>query len=213
MRQPISRLHVGERIVEFLARTALLDETGQPLSSHVQQTLRDLAPRLQRYLPTLTDEVLLTEILEEAGRKIRHHEEHVGPIEKLHAYAWVTVKRVATSRMRRSAMRIARATVESEQTDDVIGTLRANVGSQEQIEADILLEEMLARMTPEEQMLCMWKKLGYSSRQIAKEQGTSIERVNTFFFRLKRKIRDILREPGAEAPASRTAQRSKTKTA
>ena len=64
--------------MEFLARTALLDETGQPLSSHVQQTLRDLAPRLQRYLPTLTDEVLLTEILEEAGRKICHHEEHVG---------------------------------------------------------------------------------------------------------------------------------------
>ena len=199
--------------MEFLARTALLDETGQPLSSHVQQTLRDLAPRLQRYLPTLTDEVLLTEILEEAGRKICHHEEHVGPIEKLHAYAWVTVKSVATSRMRRSAMRIARATVELEQSDGAIGTLRANVGSQEQIEADILLEEMLARMTPEERMLCMWKKLGYSSRQIAKEQGTSIERVNTFFFRLKRKIREILREPGAEAPAPRTAQRSKTRTA
>jgi len=199
--------------VEFLARTALLDETGQPLSSHVQQTLRDLAPRLQRFLPTLTDEVLLTEILEEAGRKIRHHEEHVGPIEKLHAYAWVTVKRVATSRMRRSAMRIAKATVESEQTDDVIGTLRANVGSQEQIEADILLEEMLSHMTPEERMLCMWKRLGYSSREIAKEQGTSIERVNTFFFRLKRKIRGVLREPGAEAPAPRTAQRSKTRTA
>jgi DNA-directed RNA polymerase specialized sigma24 family protein len=115
--------------------------------------------------------------------------------------------------MRRSAMRIARATVELEQSDGAVETLRANVGSQEQIEADILLEEMLARMTPEEQMLCMWKKLGYSSRQIAREQGTSIERVNTFFFRLKRKIREILREPGIEPPASRAAQRSKTKTA
>jgi DNA-directed RNA polymerase specialized sigma24 family protein len=199
--------------VEFLARTALVDESGQPLSSHVQQALRDLAPRLQRYLPTITDEVLLTEILEEAGRKIRHHEESVGPIEKLHAYAWVTVKSVATSRMRRSSMRIARATVELEDNDAAIGTLRASVGSAERIESDILLEQMLARMTPEEQMLCMWKKLGYSSRQIAKEQGTSIERVNTFFFRLKRKIREILREPGAEVPALRAAQRSKTRTA
>lgn len=199
--------------MEFLARTALLDERGQPLSSHVQQVLRDLAPRLQRYLPALTDEVLLTEILEEAGRKIRHHEETVGPIEKLHAYAWVTVKSVATSRMRRSAMRIARATVEAEQGDSAIGTLRASVGSEEQIEADILFEEMLARMTPEERMLCMWKKLGYSSREIAKEQGTSIERVNTFFFRLKRKIRAVLREPGTEATSPRTASRSKTRTA
>jgi DNA-directed RNA polymerase specialized sigma24 family protein len=199
--------------VEFLARTALVDESGQPLSSHVQQVLRDLAPRLQRYLPTITDEVLLTEILEEAGRKIRHHEESVGPIEKLHAYAWVTVKSVATSRMRRSSMRIAKATVELEDNDAAIGTLRASIGSAERIESDILLEQMLARMTPEEQMLCMWKKLGYSSRQIAREQGTSVERVNTFFFRLKRKIREILREPGAEVPALRAAQRSKTRTA
>ena len=97
--------------MEFLARTALLDESGQPLSSDVQQVLRDLAPRLQRYLPASTDAVVPTEILEDAGRKIRHHEETVGPIEKLHAYAWVTVKSVATSRMRRSTMLIARATV------------------------------------------------------------------------------------------------------
>ena len=199
--------------MEFLARIALLDESGQPLSSHVQQVLRDLAPRLQRYLPSLTDEVLFTEILEEAGRKIRHHEETVGPIEKLHAYAWVTVKSTATSRMGRSAMRIALRRMRAEQGDSAIGTLRASVGSPEQIEADILLEEMLARMTPEERMLCVWKKLGYSSRQIAKEQGTSIERVNTFFFRLKRRIREVLREPGAKAPSPRTAQRSKTRTA
>ena len=199
--------------MEFLARTALVDESGQPLSSHVQQALRDLAPRLQRYFPTLTDEVVLTEILEEAGRKISHHEQHVGPIEKLHAYAWVTVRSVATSRMRRSAMRIARATVEPAESDAAIGTLQSSIGSQERIESDILLEELLARMTPEEQMLCMWKRLGYSSRQIAKEQGTSIERVNTFFFRLKRKIREVLRDPGTEAPSPRTAERSKTRTA
>jgi DNA-directed RNA polymerase specialized sigma24 family protein len=199
--------------LEFLAKTALLDENGQPFSSHVQHALRDLAPRLQRQFPSLKDEVVITEILEEAGRKIHHHEERAGPIEKLHAYAWVTIKSVATSRMRRSSMRIARATLEPDQSEIALGSLRSTAGTADQIETDILLREMLAQMTPEEQMLCGWKRLGFSSRDIAREQGTSIERVNTFFFRLKRKIREVLREPGAEAPSSRAAQRTKTRTA
>lgn len=199
--------------MEFLAKTALLDETGQPLSSHVQHALRALAPRLQRQFPSLKDEVVITEVLEEAGRKIRHHEEQAGPVEKLHAYAWVTVRSVATSRMRRSSMRIARATLEPEESEIVLGSLRSGAGTAEQIETDILLSEMLDQLTPEEKMICGWKRLGFSSREIAKEQGTSIERVNTFFFRLKRKIREVLRERGAEAPSSRTAQRTNTRTA
>ena len=200
--------------MEFLAKTALLDDRGQPLSSGVQQVLRDLAPRLQRQFPSLKDEVLFTEILEEAGRKIQHHEEQTGRIEKLHAYAWVTVKSVATSRMRRSAMRIARATIESDRADVEIESLQASAGTQEQIETDILLREMLEQLTAEERLICSWKRLGFSSREIAQEQGTSIERVNTFFFRLKRKIRAILREPGVQGAESKAEPRTKkTKTA
>jgi len=204
---------LGERVVEFLGKTALLDERGQPLSSHVQQVLRDLGPRLQRQFPSLKDEVLVTEILEEAGRKILHHEEQAGPIERLHAYAWVTVKSVATSRMRRGVMRIARATIESEQGEAAIGSMPASAGTPEQIEADILLREMLAQLTPEERLVCAWKRLGFSSREIATQQGTSIERVNTFFFRLKRKIHEALRDPGAGPSSSKPAQRAKTRTA
>jgi DNA-directed RNA polymerase specialized sigma24 family protein len=199
--------------VKNLGKFALVDENGQPLSSHIDRVLRDLAPRLQREFPALTDEVTIVEVLEEAGRKIVNHERQAAPIDKLHGYAWTTVNSIATSRMRRGSMRIARATLEPDQSEVALGSLRSSSGTAEQIETDILLGEMLAQLTPEEQLMCSWKRLGFSSKEIAREQGTSIERVNTFFFRLKRKIREVVREPRAEAPSPRTAQRTNTRTA
>jgi DNA-directed RNA polymerase specialized sigma24 family protein len=65
-------------------------------------------------------------------------------------------------------------------------------GTPEQIEADILLDELLATLTAEERVLCMRKQSGFSSREIAKEQGTSVARVDTLFYRIKRKFRDAL---------------------
>lgn len=198
--------------MKFLARATFVDEHGQPLHAHVQRVLREVAPRLQRQFPSVRDEVTITDILEEAGRKIQRHEQQAGPIEKLHAYAWVTVKSIATSTVRRSSMRLARATLEPDVSDVVLGSLRSSTGTAEQIETDILLRETLTQLTPEERMICALKRLGFSGREIAQHEGTSVERVNTFFFRLKRKIRDVLREPGADASARR-APRAKKRSA
>lgn len=195
--------------MEYLTNLALLDESGSPLGPHIQRVLRDLVPRLQRQFPSLKDEVVLAEILEEAGRKIADHEQRSGPIEKLHAYAWVSVRSVATSRMRRGSMRIARATVDSEEGESVLAALRSSSGTAEQIEADILIEQLLAHLTPEERLICIWKRFGFSSREIAREQGTSVSRVNTFFHRVKRKIRNALRGTSADVASSRTPRRTK----
>jgi hypothetical protein len=62
-----------------------------------------LKPRLRRQFPSLRDDVVITEILEEAGRRIVEHERHVGAIEKLRGYAWVAIQHVATSRLRRAS--------------------------------------------------------------------------------------------------------------
>jgi DNA-directed RNA polymerase specialized sigma24 family protein len=91
--------------------------------------------------------------------------------------------------------------------------MRSSHGTPEQIESDILVEQLLARLTPEERMVCVWKELGFSSREIAKEQGTSVERVNTFFHRVKRKIRDALRTPDVNASSSPATPRTKARTA
>ena len=74
----------------------------------------DCCRRLRRQFPALQDEVALTEVMEEAGRRIASREERGGPIEKLHGYAWVTVRSVATSHMRRGSIRLIQKTLDSE---------------------------------------------------------------------------------------------------
>ena len=199
--------------MEHRATIGLLDDTGQPFGAHIDSALRALLPRLEREFPTLRDETVLVEVLEEAGRKIADHERRDGPIEKLHAYAWVAIRSVATSRLRRGSMRIARATFAGDDALDVLGTVQASIGTPEQIEAEILVRELLAQLTPEEQLLCVAKRLGFSSKEIAEEQGTTVERVNTFFHRVKQKMRVALRGLDANGVARTTGERAKTRTA
>ena len=199
--------------MEHRATIGLLDDTGQPFGAHIDSVLRALLPRLEREFPSLRDETVLVEVLEEAGRKIAEHERRDGPIEKLHAYAWVAIRSVATSRLRRGSMRIARATFAGDEALDVLGTVQSSVGTPEQIEAEILVRELLAQLTPDEQLLCVAKRLGFSSKEIAEEQGTTVERVNTFFHRVKQKMRVALRGHDADGVARTTGERAKTRTA
>ena len=62
-------------------------------------------------------------------------------------------------------------------------------------------------------MVCAWKRLGFSSKEIAQHQGTSVERVNTFFHRVKQKIRDRLRPREVNSSSQTTPQRAKARTA
>jgi hypothetical protein len=81
----------------------LLDSNGKPLAERIQRALAKLLPKVRRQFPSLRDDLALTEIIEEAGRRIASREERGGPIEQLHAYAWVTLRSVATSHLRKPA--------------------------------------------------------------------------------------------------------------
>lgn len=191
----------------------LLDDSGKPLSARVQRVLHEIVPRVRNRFPALADESIVAEVLEEAGRRIEDHERVSGPVSNLDAYAWVTVRNVARSKMRRSSMRLVRSTLASEESQTVFDTLPSRLGSPEQIEADILIQELLAQLTPEERLLCARKRLGFSSREIARAQGTSVARVDTLFYRIKRKIRATLRGSGDGAAVSRTTRPTKPRTA
>src|SRR5690348_8606648 len=102
--------------MESVDKLGLLGADGQPLSDRIARVLQVLVPKLRRSFPTLDDEVEFTEILEEAGRQIADHEARCGAIEKLHAYAWVTIRSVATSHVRRSSVKLARATLRSDES-------------------------------------------------------------------------------------------------
>ncbi len=175
-----------------LSKLGLLDENGHPLSDRLDQVLCRLAPRLRRQFPALNDEVVVAEVLEEAGRRIAEQEKRCGVIEKLHGYAWVTIRHVAISRMRRTSIRLAQNTVESEASQVALSSVASTHGSPEEIERDILLQEILAQLTPEERLICIWKKAGFSSKEIAKHRRSSAAAVDTIFCRVKQKIRRFL---------------------
>ena len=198
--------------MESSGTPALLDSRGSPLSARVERALRDILPRFRHRFPALGDELLVIEILEEAGRRIADHERDCGPVENLDAYAWVTVLNAARSRLRHSSMRLARATLGSDDSQAIFSTLRSRVGTPEQVEAEIFVHEVFAQLTPEERWLCTQKQLGFSSREIALERRTSVASVNTLFYRVKRKIRTALRGSNAEASASKNAGPRKTRT-
>ena len=171
---------------------SFLDETGKPFDSRIEGVLSELFPRLRRQFPSFNDEVVLTEILEEAGRRIAEHEGRSGQVERLHGFAWVTIRNVAMSRLRRSSSRINGHSVWHESGEDILSTLAAASGTPEQIEQAILLRELLEHLTPEERLVCTWKRLGFSSQEIATFRRSSAAAVDTLFSRAKDKIRRIV---------------------
>ena len=178
--------------MEHLQAPRLLDERGHPLNTRIESALRSLAPKFRRRYPHVHDELELTEILEKAGRKIAIREQRSGAIEKLHAYAWVTLRSVAATRMRRSSNRLARETVGSEESYSILSTMPAQSGTQEQVERDILIKEVLTHLTPEEWTVCNLKKMGFTSAEIARERGSSVAAVDMLFSRAKQRLRTVL---------------------
>lgn len=176
--------------MESVGTQILLDANGKPLSARIQSVLRDLLPRFRNRFVTLDDEVLIIEIFEEAGQLIADVEAASGEATNLEAYAWRTVSNVACSRLRHSSMKLARATLGSKASQAALDTLPAREGTREQIEADILVGELAATLSAEGRALIVRKQAGCSSREIARELGTSVGRVDTLFWRIKRKFRE-----------------------
>lgn len=197
--------------MESLANFGLLDQDGKPFSSHIERVLRDLAPRLRRQFTVLRDEVVLIEVLEEAGRRIVEHERQSGPIEKLHGYAWVTVRSVATSRLRRGPMRLEQATLYSEESRTVLSRLPSDDGTPEAAERTILLNEILARLSSAERMVCIWKKAGFSSSEIGARLNMSAAAVDSLFHRVKARVaRDVTGEDSTSPRKHENRTRDKT---
>jgi RNA polymerase sigma factor (sigma-70 family) len=172
---------------------AFLDRDGRPFDERMQVVLRALRRRFRSQLPRIDDEVFVTEVLEEAGRRTAAHEAEHGQVGNLEAFAWRAILNVAKSRLARSSMRLDRATLNPAASDAVFRSLPARDGNREQIESDILVQEVLAQLTPRERDLYFWRAWGHTSREIAEELGTTEGNVNTQIYRMNLKIRELLR--------------------
>src|SRR5687768_17615989 len=138
--------------MEHLRTIGLLDSDGQPFNQRIERILLQLLPRLRREFPSLQDEVGLAEIMEEAGRRIRHREER-GPIERLHGYAWVTVRSIAMSRMRLGAAKVDQKTLDSEASNARLLATPTSRGTAVEVEQAVLLQELLSTLSREERMI------------------------------------------------------------
>jgi DNA-binding CsgD family transcriptional regulator len=177
--------------MESLRKLGLLDTDGKPLEDRLSKVLNALLPRFRRRFPAIQDDVEVTEAFEEAARRITKRERASGPIEKLGGYAWKALESIGVSLQRRGSMQIRFNRVESRTGLDIVSQLRAWDGSVEEMERGILLRQLEAHMTPEEARIFNLKAFGYTSEEIAKLRGSSVNSVDKVMSRLKQKIHSL----------------------
>ena len=175
--------------MEHLRKLALLDGSGNQFGAHIDRVLGRLLPRLRREFPAIQDEVAQVDVLEEAGRRLVAREARGGPIEKINGYAWVAIRSVAMSRLRQGSGRLLQRTITTDASEAVLSRVTAVDGSVERIERDILLREVLAPLTRDEQRVCLWKFMGFSSLEIAQRRRCTVAAVDMLFFHAKERIR------------------------
>lgn len=179
--------------MEFTDRLAFVDQTGQPLNDRIQQVLRRLLPDLRKRYPFIVDDVVITEILEEAGQRIADRERQFGPVQNLPGYASVIVRHVAASRMRQRSMRVEELALDAEESHARLSALPSDRASADQIEREMLLKQIAAQLSPNEKVVWTMKQAERSSREIADCLKSSVAAVDTLFHRMKPKVRAMLR--------------------
>jgi DNA-directed RNA polymerase specialized sigma24 family protein len=81
-------------------------------------------------------------------------------------------------------------------------------GTAAEVEQAVLLKELLQTLSREERMICLWKKAGFSSQEIALHQKRTVVAVDTIFSRAKQKIRKALGlDDVVESPIRRSQYR------
>lgn len=188
--------------MERLRNLRLLDERGHPLAPHVERVLVRLVPRLRKRFPTVRDDVDVVQLLEETGRRMLDRERRLGPIEKPYGYAWVTLRNLTTSWLRRH--RVEQQTVTTDDAHALLASVPAAHGGADEIEREILLGEVMARLSRDERLVLGWKRAGFASEEIAHFRGTSANAVDIVFSRAKRKIQRSLRVQQNESDSNRT---------
>jgi len=173
-------------------RLMLVGKNGEALETTIQAALNQMRSRIVRQFPALQDEVALIEVMEEAGRRIAVKQQRDGPLANLHGYAWVTVRSVATSFMRRSAVRLMQQTLEHAASQQVLKSAPSATWTPQDIEQDILIQEILGRLTVDERQICLWKHAGFSSHEISNRLDRSVAAIDTAFSRAKEKLRKLL---------------------
>jgi len=169
----------------------LVDSNGRPVPERIATALGRLLPQLRRRFPALNDDMLLTRVLDECSEKLIRREADYGPIDRLHAFAWVTLRNVAISEMRRGYGRVLQAS-DHFRHDYARSTTHGVQSPQEVMERAVLWKEMLSALPWKERRVFVRKARGMSSAEIALDLRCSTSSVDTTLSRAKRRLRKLL---------------------
>ena len=182
--------------MERLQIPHLLDERGQPFAAPLERLLRSFIPQLRQQFPALrNDELQLTLVLEEGGRRLTGWEQRSGRRldEQSVRFAWTVVYNIARSWMDRDVNRLQRQTIGAEAGEAILSTVPATRwGTAQQIEDAVRYREANEKLTEDQQMVCGLKAAGYSASEIAEKRRCSPDAVNMVFSRAKRKLDRLL---------------------
>ena len=130
--------------------------------------------------------------------------------------AWVAVRQLLQPLG--GSIRLIQSTLDPAVGGARLSELAAQTGGAEEIERSILLSEVLGLLSPDEQAIVLWRRAGYSSAEIARARGSSVDAVDKMFSRAKQKVRRALgvegtaverRSPGPP-PSDVAGERSRT---
>lgn len=178
----------------------LVDEHGAPFDPRVAGVLTQMRVRLRRQFPACRDDVLAVDVLEEAGRRLLRRERRLGPIANLHGYAWVTIRSVATSRLRRGDARVVEASVRTRDIDTLVAHRGGAHHSGADLERRVLLGQVLAALSRDERRVCAMKAAGYTAGEIAGVVGRTVASVDTLYSRARAKARRLTAPRRAGTP-------------
>jgi RNA polymerase sigma factor (sigma-70 family) len=175
--------------MDYPGLIGLLDSNGEPFPDHIQRALVRLLPRLRREFPVLQDDVSLTEVMEEAARRIVAREARGGPIERLHGFAWITLRNIAAKYVSRGSMRVIQETLDAVAGAARLATLPSTSGRVEDIERRVLFAQILRFLSDDEREIVLLRRAGYSSEEIAWVQERTVAAIDKTLSRAKQRIR------------------------
>lgn len=178
----------------------LVDDKGRPLEARIERTVLQLLPRMKRQFPSIRDEATTVQLLEETARRVAHRERERGALVRPHGYAWVTLKSVVSSHLRRGEARLAGHSIAGAAGIRLLAAAPARSHTHRDVERRVLAQQLLAALTPGERRVCLLKHAGYSTREIARLLGRSAVSVDTIYCRARAKARRMATEPTAAAP-------------
>lgn len=173
----------------------LLDPQGLPYEERLQQVVRPLVARVRREFPMLQDDAVVLALLESAAQRIAAREQRAGPITRVQGFAWVTVRNLARSWLRRPDARVFTRTVAGASGGSVLARTPTMYDAVAKIERAVLVQQVLSRLTVYERVVFQWKAAGYSSAEIAQRCRTSPGAIDTLLARARQRIRQQLSQP------------------